>query len=289
MATSKKQKKAKRIKIRVEVPKVTKSKISKAPEDFPVPHFSPSSMKLMSTNPILFKIKYINRDSIDTASGAGAVLGQAFHKAMEVYYGGSDTLVPVNEAEAIEYGLKAGMDFIDKYNDGFIRWTTNIPNKTKLFELLSFTFNAYVKERRYQPDTLIATEDEIKEAIDIEWKGNRITLPVKLKGYIDKVADEEGNLKIYDYKTCHAFSNPEKIDGGKIIQAVVYYLLAYAKHGEAPYSMIFEEVKYTKNSVKLGSQYHCQKPPLCASTILPRLRLLAHISTPTSAKPMAIS
>lgn len=226
---------------------MTKSKIVKLPEAFPVPHFSPSSMKLLSTNAILFKIKYINRDIIDTTTGASAVLGKAFHKAMEVYYGGSDTLIPGNESEAIDYGLKAGMDFIDKYEEGWIRWTENIPNKTKLFELLSFTFNEYVKERKYQPNTIVAIEEEIKEAIDVEWKGQRLVLPVKLKGRLDKISNEEEKLKLTDYKTCHAFSKPEKIDGAKIIQAIVYYLLAYVRFGKAPYSMTFDEVKYSKN------------------------------------------
>src|SRR5665647_439215 len=43
------------------------------------------------------------------------------------------------------------------------------------------------------------------------------------------------------------------------------------------------------NNGSRGSQYHCQKPPDCASTIFPRFRLPADISTPTNAKPMAIS
>jgi DNA segregation ATPase FtsK/SpoIIIE-like protein len=71
---------------------------------------------------------------------------------------------------------------------------------------------------------------------------------VPLKGYIDRVERENGKLKIFDYKTCYSFSNPEKIDGAKIIQAVEYYLLCYAKYGEEPYSVTFQEAKYTKNA-----------------------------------------
>lgn len=205
-------------------------------------------MKLLATNPILFKIKYVNGDNIDTTTGASAILGQAFHKAMEVYYGGSDTLVVTCEEDAIEYGLKAGMEFVENYNEGFINWSKTIPNKQKMGELLAFMFTSYVKERPYVPGEVVDTEDQIKERIDIEWRGDRVTLPIKLKGYIDKVTEVDGKLKLTDYKTCYTYSNPDKIDGSKILQAVVYYLLAYAKYGKAPYSMVFEEVKYTKNS-----------------------------------------
>ena len=229
--------------------KVTHQQESQSSSDsFPLKHISASSMIKFSTNPVLFKIQYINKDRIDTAMGAGGVLGQAFHQSMEVYYGGSDTLVPVNEAEAMEYGLTAGMDFLNKYNDGFINFTKTIPDKQKMFDFLSFCYREYVKGNPYEIDKVIGIEDEIIETVDVEWKGQRLVLPVRLKGRLDKVIREDGKLKIIDYKTCYSYSDPEKIDGAKILQAVEYYLLTYAKHGEEPYSLTFEEVKYTKNA-----------------------------------------
>lgn len=230
----------------MKAPMAEKSTLTNA--NFPIDHISASSMIKFSTNPLLFKIQYINRDRFDTTMGISGIVGQAFHHAMEVYYGGSDTLIPTNESEAIEYGLKSGMDFIDKYSDGFISFSKTIPNKQKAFDYMSFCFNSYVQQMPYTANETISVEEEIKELIDVEWRGKRITLPVKLKGFIDRVVRQNGKLKIKDYKTCYAFSNLDKIDGAKIIQAVEYYLLAYAKHGEEPYSVIFEEVKYTKNS-----------------------------------------
>lgn len=205
-------------------------------------------MVKFSTNPVLFKINYINKDRFDTTMGISGVLGSAFHQAMEVYYGGSDTLIPSNESEAIEYGMKAGMDYLDKYNDGFISYSKTIPNKQKAFDLFTFCFQSYIKEHPYNPDTLVSVEEEIEERIDIVWKGKKLSLPVKMKGRLDKVEKIDNKLKIKDYKTCYSFSDPEKIDGSKIIQSIVYYLLAYAKFEEEPYSVIFEEVKYSKNS-----------------------------------------
>lgn len=207
-------------------------------------------MTKFSTNPILFKIEQINRERFETAMGASGVLGSAVHKALEVYYVGSDKLIPTNEAEAIKYGLEAGMEFLDLYNDGYINFSQTIPNKQKLFDLLTFCFTEYVKQMPYVPDQVIAAEEMIKQSIDVDWKGQRLTLPVPLKGYLDRIQRTDGKLKIIDYKTCYSYANPDKIDGAKILQAVIYYLLAYAKYGEEPYSVIFQEVKYTKNADK---------------------------------------
>lgn len=236
------------------MPKAIKAQIKAKPttssrlNNFPVEYYSASSIIQFATNPIMFKIKYVNRDRFDTATNASAVLGQSFHHALEVYYGGSDTLIPTNESEAIEYGLKSGLDYIDKYNEGFINFSKTIPNKQKLFDLLSFTFTSYVQQMPYVATTVFSVEDEIKESIDIEWRGKKLRLPVPMKGRIDRTDRVEDKLKIVDYKTCYQYSKPEKIDGKKIIQAVTYYLLSYVKHGIEPYSVTYQEVKYTKNS-----------------------------------------
>ncbi len=215
---------------------------------FPLDHYSASSMVKFSSNPILFKIEQINRDRFDTATGASGVLGKAVHKALEVYYVGSDTLIPTNESEAIQYGLRAGMELLEGYNDGFINFSKTLPNKQTLFDKMTFCFQEYVKQMPHDPSGLVACEDGIKESIDVVWRGQQLKLPVPLKGYVDKVTRKNEKLHITDYKTCYAYSNPDKIDGAKILQAVVYYLLVYAKYGEEPHSVTFEEVKYTKNS-----------------------------------------
>lgn len=235
------------------MPKVLKSKKTKSPSsktDFPVPHYSASSMVKFSTNPILFKVQYMNGDRFDTAQSVSGVLGLAFHHAMEVYYGGSEELIISNEAEAIEMGLKGGLDYVDKINDGFVNYSKTIPNKQTLSEIFAKVFKWYVEQMPYRKDSVFAVEDELKELIDVEWRGQRLTLPVALKGRIDRIDKVDGKVKIYDYKTCYQYSNPEKIDGAKIIQAVTYYLLAYAAYGEEPYSVTFQEVKYTKNADK---------------------------------------
>gem|GEM_PF-5159161 len=189
----------------------------------------------------------MNRDRFDIATGISGVIGLGFHEAMKVYYGGSDFLKPENESEAIQFGLTAGMDFLNDYQEAFIRFSATISNKQTAFEKFTFVFNEYVKTKKYEPEKVIGVEEEIEGIVEIEWHGRKLRFPIQLKGFLDRVDQEDGKIKIRDYKTCSQFSNPEKIDGAKMLQAVEYYLLAYFKYGVAPYSLIFEEVKYSKN------------------------------------------
>lgn len=216
-----------------------------------VNNLSYSAMSLFSTNPIMFKIRYINLDKFDTTTNISGVTGNAFHTAMNVYNGGIDTIMPKNESEAIEYGLKAGMEYLDQYPENFIKYSKTIATKQKAFEKFAFGFNSYVQEKpKNSNEEIIASELLIESDISVDWDGKKIELPIPLKGYIDQVFRTDGKLKVRDYKTCASFSNPEKIDGRKILQAVQYYFLVYAEFGEAPYSMVFDEVKLSQNRDK---------------------------------------
>ena len=228
--------------------RVWKSETKKEKTDFPVDHYSANSLVLFGSNPIMFKIRYVNRQVLDSTSGITMVIGQAFHRAMETYYGGNETMIVSNEEEAIEMGLKVGMGFLEAYNDGFIKWSTTIPNKQTAQEIFAFAFRSYVSEMPYDNgDEILSTEEKLEEKVTVEWKGKKINLPVRLKGYTDKIVRRDGKLIIIDYKTCRSFSDPDKIDGSKILQSIMYYFLAYGKYGEEPYSIVFEEVKTSKN------------------------------------------
>lgn len=191
----------------------------------------------------------MNRDRFETAHSASSVLGKAFHAAMETYCGGSEVLIPQNETEAIEYGMRAGMKYLADYPDGFIRYSTTIANKQALFDKFTFLYQSYLKEKPYDTgEEILLMEDPLEYTIDVEWRGERLTLPIPLKAYPDKIVrDKKGRIVIKDYKTTTSFTESDKIDGGKIIQAVTEYLLWYAHSGEAPYSMVYEEVKHSKN------------------------------------------
>jgi len=226
------------------LPKIIKGlKERETIETFPLDHYSYSSMVRFSTNPFMFKVRYINGDNIETAHNASSVIGKAFHVALQRYYESKDD----KDKDEIKDGLEAGMQYIEEYLDNFIEFNTVVPNKQKAQEILAFSYNSYITAKADEDCELVATEELIEEEIDVEWKGQQLRMPVKLKGYLDKLIRQDGKLKIVDYKTTRSFTDPDKIDGVKIIQAVQYYFLVYAKYGEPPYSMCYEEVKTSKN------------------------------------------
>ncbi len=202
-------------------------------------------MSLFSTNPILFKIKYLNRDKIDTTTNISAIIGRAFHRAMEVYYSPE---APKDEGEAIALALKEGLLFMEQFPEGWINWSKTIETRQKALEIVAFAIREYVKIAQRDAEETVSCEECLLSNIDIEWRGERLSLPVTLKGYTDRITrGKDGKLRIRDYKTCASFSDGDKIDGAKILQAVTYYLLAYARYGEPPHSFLFEEVKTSTN------------------------------------------
>lgn len=204
-------------------------------------------MCAFASNPVLWKIKYINGDYIDTTTGVAAIIGQSVHYGLDIYYGGGD--VPMLKTEdPFVIALKAAADHIAQVPDGFVKYSKTIPDKEKASANVAMCINEYMKAYPVEKMNVVTTEQKLEKQIDVEYAGHRLHLPIKLKGYIDlSERDGEGRLCLVDHKTCYSFSDPEKIDAAKIIQAVVYYLLTLAETGEAPYSMKYREVKYTKN------------------------------------------
>lgn len=226
-----------------------KQKLSKLPRvkrrpdeqtDFPVDYFSYSSMGKFSSNPLMFKIQYINRDIIESAHSSSSVLGNAFHKAIDVFF-------TTDDADPVAAGLKAGMIFIEEYPEGFIKWTKTLPDRQCLLEKLAFAYGNRVHELR-RDKNLIGSEQKYQQYVDVEYRKKKISLPIALKGYIDRIKyDDQRRVTIEDDKITASFSDPEKIDGRKILQAIHYYFLVYAELGKEPYSMTFVESKHTKS------------------------------------------
>lgn len=247
--------KVKRIKAKFSLPKIIRSmKKSHSLDEFPLKHYSYSTFVKFSTNPIMFKINYINGERIETTNNIASVIGQAFHYAMELKEA-EETII--NGLDPIKTGLEGGLRFIEEFSEGMINYSSVVKNKQKAQELFAFAYASYLKDKEDTKETIVSCEEMIETSVDVSYRDKKLILPVPLKGYIDKIVrDEEGRLKVIDYKTSMKFSDPEKIDGSKIIQAVQYYLLVYAQYGEEPYSITFEEVKMSKNRDG-GAQLKC--------------------------------
>lgn len=229
------------------LPKVYKGE-NKVIGDFPVDHFSASMLILAATNPIMFKIRYINGDIIDTTTSASAVLGSAVHRGIQAYLGGEkDIATPADEGEAIKHGHMRGLEYLTSYSDGFINYSSTIPNRQKLEEKYAFSYFGYIKEFNYKDrcKELILVEEKLKYKVEVEGQ----KLPIPLTSVPDWVLrDMKDRICIEDHKVVYAYSKEDEIDATKIIQAVFNYFTVYAHTGEAPYKFTFREFKHSLNS-----------------------------------------
>jgi hypothetical protein len=198
----------------------------------------------------MFKINILNRDYIDTMSSVSSVLGKACHKALQAYLGGDkDHPTPADEGEAIKHGHDIGLEYLKNYSDGFIEFSDKIPDRAKLQEKYAFCYFGYIKDFDFKTEVkeVLSVEQEMKYTVEINGK----LMPIPLKGYIDLLyRDHQDRIKVRDHKFVGVYSKEDKIDGGKLVQAVFYYFLSHAFIGSAPYSCIFAEFKTSENRDK---------------------------------------
>lgn len=215
--------------------------------NFPVPHYSYSSLTKFGSDPFMFKVNYINGDQIETTSSPTNVLGRTMHKALETYLGGNpDVPVPADDGEAIKVAHKTALEYLNGYSDGFIEYNTTVESRAKLEERFAFAFFGYIKEFNYKKfvKEIVLVEKMLKHKVEVNGK----VLPVPLKGSADLVyRDHKDRLIIRDHKFTSRYSDPEAIDGAKLIQAAFNYFLVAAETGETPYSMVYAEFKITPN------------------------------------------
>lgn len=231
-------------------PKVLSSRLALNPafQGFPLEHYSYSAWSRFSTNPFMFKVNNINGDQLETTSSPINILGKAAHHGLQTYFGGNDAVpVPANDdGEAMRLAFEAGTAFLNNYSDGLIGYNSTIPDRAKLTERFAFAFLSYLKELNFDPtkQQTVFVERMLKHRVSVDGR----ELPVPLKGSADWVyRGTDGRLHIKDHKFVGKYSDPETIDGSKLLQAVFNYLLVYAETGEAPLDITFAEHKVVPN------------------------------------------
>lgn len=198
----------------------------------------------------MFKVNCMNGEYLETTNSPSSVLGQACHKAMEVYLGGNkDIPTPADDGEAMKLGHDIGLKFLNEFPDGWIKYNTVIANRQKLMERYAFTYFGYLKESsfRTQIKELLIVEKMLKHKVQVDGK----ILPIPLKGKPDLVyRDHDGKIVIEDHKFTARYSEEEAIDGEKLIQSVFLFFLIAAELGELPYKIKFREFKVVPNADK---------------------------------------
>lgn len=215
-------------------------------KNFPLAHYSYSSFTKFSTNPFMFKVNNLNGDQIETTSTPGNVIGRAAHKSLQKYF---ERIEQIDESEAIKFAHSIGVDFLKSFSDGLIGYNTQIKARAQLDEKFAFAFFSYFKNFDFKKEVkeILIVEKMLQYWIEVDGK----VLPIPLKGSPDLVyRDHQNRIIIRDHKFTSKYSDPEVIDGAKLIQAAFMYFLVYAELKEKPHSIIFEEVKITENQDK---------------------------------------
>ncbi len=207
-------------------------------------------MKKFGSNQTLFRILYLNGDTIETTRSSTSVLGSAIHKGLKVFFGGDDDyVVSTDEGEALKVSLDAIVDYLELYPDGFIDWKTNVPDREHLVEYALTSLPRYIAEWDMKDmKEVVMAEKKLKHAMTLTVGRMTMDLPVPFVGYPDLVyRDGDDRIRIVDHKTTFSYTSQDKVDGSKMLQAAMYYCLVYRETGIAPYDMTFREYKVRPN------------------------------------------
>ncbi len=200
--------------------------------DFPIEHWSYSSLLKFLSDRYAFKKQYILK-IYDNKTTPAKLVGVAGHKALEAFYKG----------HKLEDAIREGQRYIDTYDDRLIDYGKK-GSREKIIKDYTQAINFYFAERP-ECKEILGVEETIVTWVDIN--GTRLALPIKAK--IDLITrDADGRIVVRDHKFVTAYSDKQKDEGDRTIQAMFYFLAIKEKFKEAPHSIIFDEVKVSKNS-----------------------------------------
>lgn len=201
----------------------------------PIEHWSYSSLMLFLSDRYAFYQQNILKN-YDNSTGPAAVVGSAAHRALEAYYrsGGAS----VNAAVLV------GQKYIDSVGDGAIDYGKT-GNREKIIKDYTAAMNLYFAEAPSFHE-IIAVEDSYVTKIH---RNETEELPIPIKAKIDLVVrNKQGKIEIVDHKFVSSYTDPDVEDPERIFQAMFYYFAVLYKYAEIPQRLVYNELKYTKNS-----------------------------------------
>jgi hypothetical protein len=197
----------------------------------PIGHWSYSSMLLFLRDRLKFKKGYI-LGIWDFKSGISAVVGSACHEGVASFWRDNkdiDTIktIAFNYAdkqpdEKIDFGKTGSREEIrKKINAGLEFYFSELPNY----------------------EEILGVEQTMQHFIEIN--DQEMPLPIKVK--TDLVVRDNSEVIIVDHKFVSSFSDTEKDDPVKILQAMFNYYAVWKEYKEKPSKIIYHETKLSKN------------------------------------------
>lgn len=190
-----------------------------------VDHLSYSAIISFLRNQVEFHKRYV-AGIWDNAKSPAAIVGTAFHKALEEYYKGAD----------IQASVSAGLEEINFTSDYEIDYGKT-GSREKMIKDYTTLINKYFEEA-----------PSYHKIIDIEVKLRESVAGVPMVAKIDMVdEDENGNAWLDDHKTVGAYSPEEEENYKYLLQGYIYLVVAEKHYGREFAGVRFGEIKRSIN------------------------------------------
>lgn len=205
----------------------------------PIDKLSFSSLSDLLNNPLMFKIKHI-LGVYDVPPSMSMMVGKAGHKALEYYY----TNTELDKATRIAQAREEGLSYLAAQNDNYIKYGKT-GSREKMLQMYNRAIDFYFSEEPEYHKVLMV-EEKMESRIKTD-DGQEMPLPIT--GIPDLVHERaDGKVEIIDTKFTKSFTDYEKEDYSKILQAqFLGHLLEFAKGIKAD-RVLFREIKVTVNT-----------------------------------------
>lgn len=190
-----------------------------------VDHLSYSAIISFLRNQVEFHKRYV-AGIWDNAKSPAAIVGTAFHKALEEYYKGAD----------IQASVSAGLEEINFTSDYEIDYGKT-GSREKMIKDYTTLVNKYFEEA-----------PSYHKVIDIEVKLRESVAGVPMVAKIDMVdEDENGSAWLDDHKTVGAYSPDDEENYKYLLQGYIYLVVAEKHYGREFAGVRFGEIKRSIN------------------------------------------
>lgn len=210
---------------------------------FPITHFSPSSLSQLLRNPLIFKMKYI-LGVYDSKIGVSGMIGRAVHEALKAYYGANDDVpMPVDQTEARGIARQVGLDYLESQNEEYISYGKTSSREDMLKGYTQAMDFYFAEEPKYYKLQMV--EEKMKGEI-LSLNGEPMPIPAVAVPDIVHLT-RTGSIEIIDLKVVSSFTNYDEEDYIKIIQGIFLKRLLKSTKGIDANRILFRELKRTKN------------------------------------------
>lgn len=207
-----------------------------AKKEFPITHWSHSSLMAYLRNPLAWYKRYVEQ-IYDTPSSPSGVVGRAAHTAVEHYYSG------LPKEAAVELGLEALRNVSD-FEINFGKAATTRKAKKKKRASMEREYLQAIGFYFAKPPRFKVLGVEVKGMAEVEG------LPLPLKAVSDLVVKSTvapGSIDIVDHKFVDSFSAYKAQKTVFIIQAIFNYYTVREKFRKPVRRFIIIECKKSQN------------------------------------------